>query len=154
MVAICRGLAVIAVDVLRQVVHEGLEGILDDAVIVGIDMNAYVGDLTRLAAAETGECNGLDRHTGCRTHRRQDVCAVARSGDREQQIATLTDLDVHYGSRDGAACAEFSWAGSGDDTPASGRGWAALGPAGRLVGHIFIHNGDDSGFVASASDLE
>ena len=32
--------------------------------------------------------------------------------------------------------------------PARGRGWAALGRAGRLVGHIFIHRGDRSGFVA------
>ena len=31
---------------------------------------------------------------------------------------------------------------------ASGRGWAVLGTAGRLVGHLFIHKGDDSGFVA------
>ena len=52
-------------------------------------------------------------------------------------------LDVRYGSRDGSACAEFS-----DADPACGRGWAILGTAGRLVGHIFIHNSDDSGFVA------
>jgi hypothetical protein len=57
------------------------------------------------------------------------------------------DLDVRYGSRDGPACAEFSWEGFDDGTAASGRGWA-LGGAGRLVGHIFIHKGDDSGFVA------
>jgi hypothetical protein len=25
--------------------------------------------------------------------------------------------------------------------------WAAIGTAGRLVGHFYIHNGDDSGFV-------
>ena len=46
-----------------------------------------------------------------------------------------------------APCAEFSWEGFDDGTAASGRGWA-LGGAGRLVGHIFIHKGDDSGFVA------
>jgi len=63
-------------------------------------------------------------------------------------LAVEADLDVRYGSRDGTACAEFSWEGSDDDTPASGRGWVALGTAGRLVGHIFIHKGDDSGFVA------
>jgi hypothetical protein len=62
--------------------------------------------------------------------------------------AVEADLDVRYGSRDGAACAEFSWEGSDDNSHASGRGWAALGTAGRLVGHIFIHKGDDSGFVA------
>jgi hypothetical protein len=43
---------------------------------------------------------------------------------------------------------EFSWEGFDDGSPACGRGWAALGTAGRLVGHIFIHKGDDSGFVA------
>ena len=63
-------------------------------------------------------------------------------------IAVEADLDVRYGSRDGAACAEFSWEGFDDGSPASGRGWAVLGTAGRLVGHIFIHKGDDSGFVA------
>jgi hypothetical protein len=58
------------------------------------------------------------------------------------------DLDVRYGARDGSACAEFSWEGSDDNTHASGRGWATLGTAGRLVGHIFIHKGHDSGFLA------
>ncbi|HEX2712283.1 MAG TPA: hypothetical protein VHM88_08680, partial [Candidatus Acidoferrales bacterium] len=63
-------------------------------------------------------------------------------------LAVEADLDVRYGARDGAACAEFSWEGFDDGSAASGRGWAALGTADRLVGHIFIHNGDDSGFVA------
>ena len=63
-------------------------------------------------------------------------------------LAVEADLDVRYGSRDGAACAEFSWEGFDDGTGARGRGWAALGGAGRLVGHIFIHRGDRSGFVA------
>jgi hypothetical protein len=61
-------------------------------------------------------------------------------------MAVEADLDVRYGSRDGLACAEFSWEGADDN--ANGRGWAALDTAGRLVGHIFIHKGDDSGFVA------
>jgi hypothetical protein len=63
-------------------------------------------------------------------------------------VAVTGELDVRYGARDGTACAEFSWEGFNDATPASGRGWAVMGTAGRLVGHIFIHNGDDSGFVA------
>jgi hypothetical protein len=41
-----------------------------------------------------------------------------------------------------------SWEGFDDGSPASGRGWATLDTAGRLVGRIFIHKGDDSGFVA------
>ena len=63
-------------------------------------------------------------------------------------LALEADLDVRYGTRDGAACAEFSWEGFDDGSPASGRGWAALGTVGRLVGHFFIHKGDDSGFIA------
>ena len=58
-------------------------------------------------------------------------------------VAVEADLDVRYGSRDGEACAEFSWEGSDDNTPASGRGWVTLDTAGRLVGHVFIHKGDD-----------
>jgi hypothetical protein len=38
--------------------------------------------------------------------------------------------------------------GFDDDNPACGPGWVALGTAGPLVGHIFVHKGDDSGFVA------
>ena len=57
-------------------------------------------------------------------------------------------LDVPYGARDGAACAEFTWEGFDEGDATCGRGWAALGTAGRLVGHIFIHKGDDSGFIA------
>jgi hypothetical protein len=57
-------------------------------------------------------------------------------------------LDVRYGTRDGSACVEFSWEGTNDADQACGRGWASLGTAARLVGHLFIHNSDDSGFVA------
>ena len=62
--------------------------------------------------------------------------------------AVTGGLDVRYGSRDGSACAEFSWDGNDENDPACGRGWAAIGTAGRLVGHFYIHTGDDSGFVA------
>jgi hypothetical protein len=61
--------------------------------------------------------------------------------------AVEATLDVRYGARDGSACAEFCWEGSDEGTPTSGRGWATLGTAGRLVGHIFIFKGDESGFV-------
>jgi hypothetical protein len=56
-------------------------------------------------------------------------------------------LDVRYGTREGSACAEFSWEGQDENDPACGRGWAMIGTAGRLVGHFCIHKGDDSGFV-------
>jgi hypothetical protein len=45
-------------------------------------------------------------------------------------------LDVRYGTRDGSACAEFSWEGNDENDPASGRGWVILGTTGRLVGHF------------------
>ena len=72
------------------------------------------------------------------------ITFTGRDGGELVFVAVEANLDVRYGSRDGAACAEFSWDGFDD----GGRGWAAFGTTGRLVGHIFIHNGDDSGFVA------
>jgi hypothetical protein len=76
------------------------------------------------------------------------ITFTGKDGGELVFVSVEADLDVRYGSRDGSACAEFSWEGSDDNTHASGRGWAALGTAGRLVGQIFIHKGDDSGFVA------
>ena len=81
---------------------------------------------------------------------------ITFSGKDHGELAFLAvdaDLDVRYGSRDGAACAEFSWEGFDDGTAASGRGWAAFGGAGRLVGHIFIHKGDDQASSPNASDF-
>ncbi len=54
---------------------------------------------------------------------------------------------VRYGARDGSARAEFSWEGHDENDPACGRRWAMIGTAGRLVGHFYMHNGDDSAFV-------
>ena len=76
------------------------------------------------------------------------ITFTGKDGGELVFVAVEADLGVRYGSRDGSACGEFSWEGSDDHANASGRGWAALGTAGRLVGHIFIHKGDDSGFVA------
>jgi outer membrane protein assembly factor BamB len=71
-----------------------------------------------------------------------------KGADGEIAFAALSgSLDVRYGARDGSACAEFSWQGFDDNEPVCGRGWVTLGTADRLVGHLYIHNGDDSGFV-------
>jgi hypothetical protein len=75
------------------------------------------------------------------------IGALTFSGKDRGELAFLA-VEADLAARDGADCAEFSWEGFDDGTAASGRGWAALGGAGRLVGHIFIHKGDDSGFVA------
>jgi hypothetical protein len=58
-------------------------------------------------------------------------------------------IDYREGLRDGQPCAEWSWEGSdgADGTPLSDRGWAKLGDEG-LEGMIFIHQGDESEFVA------
>ena len=70
------------------------------------------------------------------------------AADGEIAFGALTgQLDVRYGARDGSACAEFSWEGQDENDPVSGRGWVVFGTAGRLVGHFYIHDGDDSGFV-------
>ena len=45
---------------------------------------------------------------------------------------------------------EFSWIGVDDNDDASGRGWALLETDNSLVGHIYMHRGDDSGFRAAA----
>jgi hypothetical protein len=44
--------------------------------------------------------------------------------------------------------AEFSWEGFDDGSQVSGRGWAVW-TDGQLRGQIFVHNGDESPFVAT-----
>ena len=62
-------------------------------------------------------------------------------------VAVEAFLDVRYGTRDGIATAEFTFEGVDEGDRIAGRGWASLGTAGRLVGHVYIHKGEDSGFV-------
>src|SRR5436190_934660 len=73
---------------------------------------------------------------------------------QERSVANISELAVAAvpGSdasqaRNGATCAEFSWQGFDDADETCGRGWATIGTDGRLLGHIFIHQGDDSGFT-------
>jgi hypothetical protein len=42
---------------------------------------------------------------------------------------------------------EFSWEGSDEMDPVSGRGWAML-QEGQLHGKLYFHEGDESGFLA------
>jgi hypothetical protein len=62
-------------------------------------------------------------------------------------IAVQAWLDIRYDTRAGGRRAEFSWEGVDEGDQCSGRGWVAIETAGRLVGHIYFHMGDDSGFV-------
>ncbi len=58
-------------------------------------------------------------------------------------------IDWRPATRDGEPAVEWSWEGSdgADMTEMMGRGWAKL-ENGDLDGMIFIHLGDESGFVA------
>ncbi len=64
-------------------------------------------------------------------------------------IAVRGWLDCRFTERDGRAFVEFSWDGVDEGDEVSGRGWAALGEDGVLTGHLFFHQGDDSGFRAT-----
>lgn len=59
------------------------------------------------------------------------------------------EIDYCVTSRDGNPTVEFSWDGGdgADGTQLSGRGWATL-DGDQLRGMFFIHQGDDSDFVA------
>ena len=51
---------------------------------------------------------------------------ITFQGDSDGEIAfgaLKGFLDIRYGSRDGSACAEFSWEGHDENDPACGRGW-------------------------------
>lgn len=63
-------------------------------------------------------------------------------------IAIEAWMDVRHSDRSGLPGVEFTWEGHDEGDPTSGRGWASLAPDGSLSGRIFIHLGDDSGFVA------
>jgi hypothetical protein len=58
-------------------------------------------------------------------------------------------MDFRTTSREGKPAVEFSWEGGdgADGTSLTGRGWAVL-QEDKLHGMIFIHQGDDSEFVA------
>jgi hypothetical protein len=64
-------------------------------------------------------------------------------------IAVRGWLDCRSTTREGRDCVEFSWEGDDEGDQVSGRGWATLADDGTLEGHLFIHQGDDSGFRAA-----
>jgi hypothetical protein len=76
---------------------------------------------------------------------------VIRFGDQDLGELHLGAIDAWLDYRvieDGRGLViEWTWEGEDDGTAVSGRGWAKV-DNGRLVGHLYIHNGDDSGFVA------
>jgi hypothetical protein len=64
------------------------------------------------------------------------------------QFGTVVgSLDCRVRQVGAEATLEWSWEGHSDTDPGSGRGFARV-EGGNLVGHIFIHQSDDSSFVA------
>jgi hypothetical protein len=57
------------------------------------------------------------------------------------------DMDYQLTHRDGKPAVEWSWEGNDEMDPVTGRGWAVL-EGDELHGIIFIHQGDESDFVA------
>lgn len=67
-------------------------------------------------------------------------------------IVIGASIDYRLEKRDGAPMAEFTWEGSDEGQPISGRGWARL-TGDEIVGRLFIHQGDESGFRAKRDRL-
>lgn len=63
-------------------------------------------------------------------------------------VAVRGWMDCRSTKRDGHACIEFSWDGDDDCSHVSGRGWAMVADNDTLLGHLFVHLGDDYGFQA------
>ena len=66
---------------------------------------------------------------------------------RFQFAAAIGWLDSRFSDSGGVPLVEFSWNGEDENDPVCGRGWAKI-EDGKLTGWLFIHQGDESGFVA------
>jgi len=64
-----------------------------------------------------------------------------------QFVAVHGWLDYRSVEREGKPAVEFSSEGDNDGDAVCGRGWACIDGE-RLVGRLFIHNGDESSSVA------
>ena len=71
-----------------------------------------------------------------------------RGGGQFRFIAVDGWMDCRQGQRNGRPYVDFTWGGNDECDPASGRGWVKLQKDGSLTGHIYLHQGDDSGFKA------
>ena len=71
-----------------------------------------------------------------------------RCGGHFRFIAVDGWMDCRQGQRSGRPHVDFTWNGNDECDPASGRGWVKLQKDGSLTGHIYLRQGDDSGFKA------
>jgi hypothetical protein len=58
------------------------------------------------------------------------------------------DMDCRIETHEDSERVAFSWEGEDEMDPVSGRGWALINEAGQLEGMFYLHEGDDSGFIA------
>ncbi len=74
--------------------------------------------------------------------------SVGRNGLGEMQLIAIgASIDYRVEERGGGSVVEFSWSGFDDMDPTSGRGRARV-EGDTMRGRLFIHQGDDSSFVA------
>lgn len=67
-------------------------------------------------------------------------------------LAIEASVDYRLGKGDAVPVVEFTWDGSDEGQPISGRGWAQL-TGDQLVGRLFIHQGDETEFTAKRDRL-
>ena len=95
----------------------------------------------RIVEMEQWERNALDENEPAH------IEFGSHSGGTFGFLYVFGDMDCRFeGDR-----VEFSWVGHDEMDEASGRGWAQIDGDGKLHGHIFFHDGDDSSFVARKS---
>jgi len=62
-------------------------------------------------------------------------------------IAISASIDYRLEDRSGVPVVEFSWSGFDEMDPTSGRAWASV-EGDSMRGKLFIHQGDESSFIA------
>ena len=83
--------------------------------------------------------------------RRALQSVVIDLSDGERDGAPRADELATFQSYTGKPAAEFSWEGHDEDEQVFGRGWAIM-EGDQLDGMIFLHHGDESGFVAERGE--
>jgi hypothetical protein len=77
----------------------------------------------------------------------------AEGGGQMRFVAVEAWLDCEPKQLEGQPAVEFSWQGTDDGDPCSGRGWVRLSPDENVVeGWFQFHLGDTSAFRASRSE--
>jgi len=71
-----------------------------------------------------------------------------RRGQGEMQLIAIgASIDYRLENRSGVPVVEFSWSGFDEMDPTSGRAWASI-EGDTMRGKLFIHQGDESSFIA------